>query len=459
MKKLSTLLFFLLILALQSSAQVSPITGPTTVCTGSTITLSDATPGGTWSSFNTAIATIGSSGIVTGIAPGVDSILYTVGLTGAFVLVTVNTNPTLSSPLTPPAICDSTIFSYTPLSSMSGATFAWTRAFITGIAEPASSGTGNPDEQLINTTYDPLLVTYVYALTAGGCTNTQNVTVTVNPAPILSSALTLPALCDSGIFNYTPESYTLGTTFTWSRASYTGILESGSSGTGNPNEQLINTTPDPISVSYVYVLSANSCLHTQDVIVTLNPTPVLSSTLMPPAICDSTYFNYTPTSLTPGTLYAWNRPEVPGIWRPTAFASAGSGIINEILVDSTTSPIVVTYYFRLGVGGCFNLSEEEVQVTVDTCTISFVSNSTSTDETIKVYPNPASGIFTVEMFATSYHTTIIVSDIFGKIIETRNIDGETRIKEGFNLKNIAPGTYLVKICSGDRTYREKVLIW
>jgi len=459
MKKISFILFFLLIILGSLSAQIMPITGPSSVCVASTITLSDVTTGGTWSSFNTAVATIGSTGIITGVSPGVDTILYTIGLTGTSVLITVNPVPVLSSALIPPAICDSNMFSYIPAGSISGTSFAWSRPFIIGIAEPASSGIGNPNEQLINTTNDPLNVVYVYTLSASGCANTQNVVVTVNPTPVLSSSLTPPSLCDSEVFNYTPMSFTTGATFTWGRATVTGIFEPGSSGAGNPNEQLINTTPDPIPVAYIFTLSANGCLHTQDVTVTLNPTPVLSSTLTPPAICDSQLFNYMPTSATPGTLYAWNRPMVAGITPLTAFAGTGSGIINEKLYNSTSGPVVVTYIFRLSVGGCTNAGTQDVSVTVDTCASTFLSNLSGPDENIKVYPNPANGAFTIEIPKPADNVTITVSDMLGKVIEHRNAGAGAGIKEDFKLNNIPPGTYFIKVSSADKVYREKLVIW
>jgi len=57
---------------------VSPITGPSGVCNGSTVTLSDATGGGVWTS-GSSVATIGSSsGMVTGAALGIVNITYTV---------------------------------------------------------------------------------------------------------------------------------------------------------------------------------------------------------------------------------------------------------------------------------------------------------------------------------------------------------------------------------------------
>jgi uncharacterized protein YjdB len=71
------------------------ISGSTMVCSGSTITLSDASAGGTWTSVNTAKATIGAStGVVTGIATGTTTISYATGCgTAATTVVTVNATP------------------------------------------------------------------------------------------------------------------------------------------------------------------------------------------------------------------------------------------------------------------------------------------------------------------------------------------------------------------------------
>ena len=73
-------------------------------------------------------------------------------------------------------------------------TFSWTRAAVAGISNSAASGTGNPNETLINTTTAPVSVTYVYSVSANGCTGstTYNVVVLVNPAPVLSSTLAPP---------------------------------------------------------------------------------------------------------------------------------------------------------------------------------------------------------------------------------------------------------------------------
>ncbi len=98
-------------------------------------------------------------------------------------VINVNPSPSLSSSLTPPAICSGTAFSYTPTSATVGTTFSWTRATVAGITPVGpTSGNGNPNETLTNTTAAPIVVTYVYTLTANGCTNTQNVTGHGQPA-------------------------------------------------------------------------------------------------------------------------------------------------------------------------------------------------------------------------------------------------------------------------------------
>ena len=73
------------------------ISGPNTICMGSTATLSDSLSGGVWSSSDVAHATVSGSGVVTSVAAGSSSISYTVtnvcGSSSATVLVTINPLP------------------------------------------------------------------------------------------------------------------------------------------------------------------------------------------------------------------------------------------------------------------------------------------------------------------------------------------------------------------------------
>ncbi len=276
------------------------------------------------------------------------------------VTVTVNPTPVLTSTLTAAPVCNNTVFNYTPTSATVGTAYQWSRTAVTGISNAANTGNDDPAETLGNTTTDPIVVTYVYTLTANGCTNTQSVDVTVNPTPVLTTTLTAAPVCDSSLFSYEPASATLGTTYQWSRATVTGISNAAATGADNPGEYLVNTTPDPVNVQYVYTLTANSCTNTQSVTVTVYPKPLLSTTLTPAAICDSTMFAYTPNSLTAGTTYVWSRDAVAGISNP---ANADNTDPDETLDNTTVNPVAVTYVYTLTANGCHNT--QNVTVTVN----------------------------------------------------------------------------------------------
>ena len=76
-----------------------PITGTTSTCPAGTIALSDTTAGTShsWSSSNTLVATVGSTGVVSGVAGGIATISYTVSVACGTVnvIATVTVNPLL----------------------------------------------------------------------------------------------------------------------------------------------------------------------------------------------------------------------------------------------------------------------------------------------------------------------------------------------------------------------------
>src|ERR1035441_3322176 len=89
------------LLSFASFAQVAAISGPSMVCDGYTITLTDATTGGVWTSSTMAVAPVGpATGVVTGISSGVTTITYTVGAYYATHDVTVSPLP---SPISGPS--------------------------------------------------------------------------------------------------------------------------------------------------------------------------------------------------------------------------------------------------------------------------------------------------------------------------------------------------------------------
>jgi gliding motility-associated-like protein len=290
---------------------------PTSSVTGATFAWSRASVSGISNAAASGTASINENLNNTSVNPVVVTYVYTTtdpstGCTSTNnVTATVNPAATLTSATSAPAICNNTAFAYSPTSATAGTTYTWSRAAVSGISNGAANGTGAINETLINTTANPVTVTYNYVLTANGCSNTQSITVVVNPSATMSSALTAN-VCSERLYKYTPLSATAGTTYAWSRAAVTGITNTAATGTGAISETLTNSTQAPINVTYVYTLTANGCSNTQNLVVTVNPTPakLIITADGPTVFCkeESVVLRFNPTNT--GT-YQWYQDGVP----------------------------------------------------------------------------------------------------------------------------------------------------
>ncbi len=286
------------------------INGSSAICIGSSTTLSDIISGGIWTSSNSTATVI--AGVVNGISAGTDTIKYMItnmcGIDTASKIIIINAFPFLISSTMPPAICDSIIFTYIPVSNNIPASYNWTRPAVAGIANSATNDTGKISEMLVNTTADPIAVIYTYTITANGCINSQDISVTVNPTPRLSGLL-LEARCSGTPFTYTPTSLTIGTSYIWSRSTVASILPSIGSGSGTVNETLRNSTLLPINVNYLFTATANACLFSQNVVLVVNPVPSVPviTTMSPLTVCAGTINQNFGTSIAPAAtvVYSW----------------------------------------------------------------------------------------------------------------------------------------------------------
>jgi gliding motility-associated-like protein len=270
------------------------------------------------------------------------------GIPRSFAIV-VNPIPVLNNSRTPTGICDNTIFSYEPSSQTPGASFNWTRNAVDGINNTAANGTGNPAEILHNGSDSTINVTYVFLISASGCSNTQNVVLPVKPIPLLNSQLNPAAVCSFSPICYSPTSLTQGTVFSWERPSVTGVDNPSSTGSGLIDEALSNTTDLPVNVTYVYTAQAEGCFSSSNVIITVNPVARLSSLPSIPTVCSGVPFRYSPTGTVTGTGFTWSRPVVPGISNMPATSANG---INETLQNTTDAAQLVSYLYTLSAYGC-----------------------------------------------------------------------------------------------------------
>ncbi len=267
------------------------ITGPTLMCIGSPIALSDATSGGTWSSSNTSVATV-SGGTVTGHTAGTATITYT-GSTGCYVTHTVTVGLSLSGIGGPASICHGT--AVTLSNATSGG--SWTSSN-TGVAT-IDVTTGAVTTVATGTT----IITY----TLGSCTSTMTVTVLTMPVAITGN---MP-VC-AGIPLVLSDATSGGT---WSSDNTTIATVSGGTVTG--------VAGGTANISY----AIGSCAVS--VTVTINPLPaaitgpsavcVGSSITLSDATVGGTWYSMTPTF---GTIDA-----TTGIFTGVASGTATAGYL------------------------------------------------------------------------------------------------------------------------------------
>ncbi len=293
---------------------------------------------------------------------------------GSTFLLTVTVNPKPSITTQTQTICSNATFNIAPANGgnlivPANTTYTWpaptniSGGAISGGAAQLSS-VSSISQLLTNNSNSQGVLRYIVTPTSGAtgtCPGAPfNVEITVSPKPILISTLTPPAICNATNFSYNPNTPTDGASYVWTRNTLAGISNTAGTGTGVINETLINTTANPITVPYVFALTAYGCPNTQTVNVIVNPTPQLTSLLTLPAQCSGTPFYYNPTSATNGTTYTWTRASIAGISNP---AANGSGAISETLTNTSPNPIVVNYVYTLTANGCTN--QQTISVTID----------------------------------------------------------------------------------------------
>ena len=286
---------------------------------------------------------------------------YGCAIPGQKFTITVDPLPDITGPLPPQTGCSGTQITMPPFTgSIPGTTYSWTNTNpVTGLA---ATGTGNIAPFTgTNYTAGPIISYITVVPVSNGCRGTGQVTsYTVEATPLLSSPQNGLSICSGATFTYTPTAIAAGTVFNWSRAAVAGIVEPATTGTNGINEVLTNQTPNPITVAYQYTMQAGSCPNTQTVSVVVQPTPVLSGSLTPPALCSGSPFIYAATSATAGATFAWSRAAVAGI---SNAAATGTGDINETLTDnSNAASVPVVYQYVITIGGCTNTQEVDLMI-------------------------------------------------------------------------------------------------
>jgi hypothetical protein len=78
---------------------------------------------------------------------------------------------------------------------------------------------------------------------------------------------------------------------------------------------------------------------------------------------------------------------------------------------------------------------------------------------VKVYPNPNTGSFIVELpYIEDEQAQITVTDIHGKVITRKVVVGKASHKVPFDLGDVARGVYFVEVDYDDQRFRSKLIV-
>jgi hypothetical protein len=228
------------------------INGSSSLCIGASSNLTSTVAGGTWTSSNSGIATVNSTGTITGIAAGSANIIYTItdscGTSSALHAVTVGNTTATITPGGPTAFC---LGDSVTLTSSNATAYTWSTGEITQSIMVSQAGSYN-----------------VTVANTSGCLDTSaSVAVTINPLPLASVNPAVPlSICTGSGTTLTSSG---AASYAWSNGATTQSINVSQAGNYN-----------------VVITDSNGCgsAPSAGVQVSLYPAPVATITANGPTI-------------------------------------------------------------------------------------------------------------------------------------------------------------------------------
>jgi hypothetical protein len=348
---------------------------------------------------NPSSATVCSGGNVTLSGTGASSYVWTGGITNAVSFVS---SSTLNYTVTGTAAngCTATAVSAVNVTPNPTVTANTTATSVCAGGNVTLSGSGANSYVWTggvtnNVAFSPSSSnTYTITGTTGACSGTASINIPVNPNPTVTANTTTNTVCAGGNITLTGGG---ATTYTWTGGASNNVAFAPST-----------------STTYVVTGLTGNCTGTAAVAITVNAAPPVTANATSTLVCSGSS-----VTLTGGgaSTYTWSGSVVDG----AAFAPAGTAVYT---VTGT------------GSNGCNKTAT--VNVVVSLCT-GLTSNSTNSD--IILYPNPNTGMFTIESKGFSASAFVEIYDNLGKLVFIENIIG---VKHVINT-NMAVGIYTVKI--------------
>gem|GEM_PF-2491077 len=284
-------------------------------------------------------------------------------------LIGINPSPTASANILSQTICSgsaNTPITYT--SNIAGTSYTWTRDNTTEVSGIGGNGSGNINGIFINNTNAPVTVTFTITPSRSGCQGTPfTATVTVGEAiPPSTVSPATQTICSGPITDIIPSSTFQGITYSWTRDNVTEATGIPASGTGPVSGTLVNTTGQPLTVTFTIIPQYNGC----------EGTPLTATVEMrgvPTVVCPADIVTGTDAGLCSAVVtYS---PVVNGIPAPDltysfsgATTGSGTGSGSGSAFNKGTTSVTLTVTNSCGTSNCsFNITVRDTEVPVITC--------------------------------------------------------------------------------------------
>ena len=386
------------------SGAITAITGNTTVCVGSTTGLTDATAGGVWSSSNTTVATVSGSGVVGGASAGTANITYTVG--GCSVNIAVTVSGPLSAIAGSTTVCaGSTV---TLSNSTGGGVWSSSNTSIATVSGGAVTGVAAGS---VNITY-----------TVGGC----SVNILVNVGSAISP------------ITGTPTTFCVGSTTTLSDATPGGTWSSSNTTIATVGGVVVTgASAGTADISY----SAGGCSVTYPLTI---EAPGGGTITGKDSVCLGTIHAITLSDNIAG-----------GTWSSTNTSKATvdpvTGVVTGVANGVDTIKYVVT-----NTCGTYTVKYVIHVRTAAQCAAGFQPVASEHGAELKVFPNPNSGMFTLDLVSDmDEEVQVVITNIVGEKIRT--ISTSTNKTVDIQL-DVPPGIYVLSVATPQGRYVVKVMV-
>ncbi|MFC5269296.1 T9SS type A sorting domain-containing protein [Adhaeribacter terreus] len=396
--------------------------GAITFCQGGSVVLTGAstTTGVTYSWLLNGNAITGATtATYTANAAGNYRVVATnaTGCTDTSATTTVTVNPLPAKPTVTPAgtaaICQGSSVVLTGASTSTGVTYSWllNGNAITGAT--AATYTANAAGNY-----------RVVATNATGCTDTSTVTaVSISAAPVTPTITAggPTTFCDGDSVMLTGATTTTGVTYQW--------LVNGNAVTGATTA----TFNAKAAGNYrVVVANASGCTDTSTVTaIALTPRPA-TPTITPSGDSGQELTSSAAT----GNQWYLNGTAITGATAQT-YQTTANGNYTVVVTDNTTT--------------CASLPSAAVNITNTGIKGAMAGMSVS------VYPNPSNGKFNVKLVGYKHDAALELYTLTGQLIVKENVKaGQEATK--LQVKNLAAGTYLLKVVSEKGVQINKLIV-